>query len=67
MASAVLATIGAMRANERSIRSAGPAALIVARVEAFPLEAPLPDGGYGSSMTRVPVRPDCPAGSRPRR
>ena len=30
MASAVLATIGAMRANERSIRSAGPAALIAA-------------------------------------
>lgn len=30
MASAVLATIGAMRASERSIRSAGPAALIAA-------------------------------------
>jgi len=28
----------------------------VARVEAFPLAAPLPDGGYGSSMTRVPAR-----------
>jgi len=30
MASAVLATIGAMRAKMRSIRSAGPAALIAA-------------------------------------
>ena len=28
----------------------------VARVESFPLEAPLPDGGYGASMVRLAAR-----------
>jgi D-galactarolactone cycloisomerase len=28
----------------------------VARVESFPLEAPLPDGGYGASTVRLPAR-----------
>ncbi|MGO4749466.1 hypothetical protein AB4212_12710 [Streptomyces sp. 2MCAF27] len=29
---------------------------VVTEVETFPLEAQLPDGGYGASKVRLPVR-----------